>query len=111
MGIKRVGGGYSFDRSKELIHLSREDSVETTCKCSVNKYKTEYGTLDAGRDSLDNGCPAHSEYSIDRAQDNSMMIRDSPRKKNNISATKSQSPSTKAFKLKLEQAEKKFVKR
>jgi len=99
--VKRVGGGFSFDKSKEILHLSREDSVESTCKCSVNKYRTENGTLDNGGDSLDRGCPVHSEYSVDRMQDNSMIMRDISRKKNNRSNNKSQSPSTKAFKLKL----------
>lgn len=76
MGIKRVGGGYSLDRSKDMIQMSREDSVETVCKCSVNKYKTEYSnTLDGGN-SFDRGCPAHSEYSIERPNDNSMMVRE-----------------------------------
>jgi hypothetical protein len=97
--IKRVGGGFSFDRSKEILHLSRENSVETTCKCSDNKYRTEYGTLDNGGDSI--GCPVHSDYSVDRMQDNSMIMRDTARKKNNRSNNKSQTPSTKAFKLKL----------
>jgi len=72
-----------------MLHLSRENSVETTCKCSVNKYRTEYGTLDNGGDSLDNGCPVHSEYSIDRGQDNSMIMRDTHRKRHNKSNTKS----------------------
>jgi hypothetical protein len=86
-----------------MLHLSRDESVETTCKCSVNKYKTEYNTLEnGGGDSLDNACPVHSEYSLDRANDNSMILKHSPRKRNNKSTTQSQSPSTKAFKLKLE---------
>lgn len=57
--------------------MSREESVETTCKCSVNKYKTEYNTLDLirGGDSLDHACPVHSEYSLDRENDNSMILR------------------------------------
>ena len=57
--------------------MSREDSVETVCKCSVNKFnKTEYSNTIDGGNSLDRGCPAHSEYSIDRPNDNSMMVRD-----------------------------------